>query len=152
MKVSLKKVEYSARMSEETSCFSADVYVDGVKVGHAKNRGCGGETELCGNFKALEEYAGTLPEREIKDFGGGPLLTPFKYKAHAEDLVDEALHAHLMRKSMKRLISKRTVFTQDGKLYTTAFTNRNLPGGCAVLNTLPENEALELYIRAQGGV
>jgi len=42
MKVELKSVKVNQRMSEETLCFSATIYVDGKKVGEVLNRGCGG--------------------------------------------------------------------------------------------------------------
>src|SRR3972149_5431468 len=42
MKVELKKLAIYPRMSEETTAFAADLWIDGVKVGHAKNDGHGG--------------------------------------------------------------------------------------------------------------
>src|SRR5277367_2189197 len=44
MQVELKKLAIFPRMSEETTCFAADVWIGGKKVGHAKNDGCGGAT------------------------------------------------------------------------------------------------------------
>lgn len=42
MKIEIKNISYSERMSEETSCFSADLWVDGKKIGVISNRGTGG--------------------------------------------------------------------------------------------------------------
>jgi hypothetical protein len=42
--ITLKKVKIVDFMSEETICFSADVYENGIKIGTAKNEGCGGST------------------------------------------------------------------------------------------------------------
>jgi len=43
--VTLKGVKHNERLSEETHCFTASVYLDGVKVGEVGNRGHGGEDE-----------------------------------------------------------------------------------------------------------
>ncbi|MHA2403822.1 MAG: hypothetical protein ACXADH_12575, partial [Candidatus Kariarchaeaceae archaeon] len=40
--ISLKNIRVHNDMSEETTCFSASVYVNGVKAGTAKNDGRGG--------------------------------------------------------------------------------------------------------------
>lgn len=42
MKIELRRYSSNARLSEETIAYSADVYVDGVKVGHSSNHGTGG--------------------------------------------------------------------------------------------------------------
>ena len=44
MKVELKKLAIYPRLSEETTAFNADLWIDGVKVGSAKNDGHGGMT------------------------------------------------------------------------------------------------------------
>ena len=40
--ITLKKVKLNTAMSEETLCFSADIYEDGKLVAHVSNRGHGG--------------------------------------------------------------------------------------------------------------
>ena len=42
MKIELKNIEHFESMSEETFCFSANLYVDGKKIGAVSNRGHGG--------------------------------------------------------------------------------------------------------------
>ncbi len=42
MNLSLTKVKVHPDMSEETNCFSAEVHLDGKKVGEVKNAGHGG--------------------------------------------------------------------------------------------------------------
>lgn len=44
MKVELKKLAIYPRMSEETTAFAADLWIEGAKVGFAKNDGHGGMT------------------------------------------------------------------------------------------------------------
>ncbi len=62
---SLKNVSVNQRMSEETTCFSADVYRDGVKVLAVTNRGFGGGHNYYDYVKgALDDadaYARTRP-------------------------------------------------------------------------------------------
>jgi hypothetical protein len=44
MKLELRKLAIYPRMSEETTAFAADLWIDDAKVGHAKNDGRGGMT------------------------------------------------------------------------------------------------------------
>jgi hypothetical protein len=45
-KLSLKKLKFHEDMSEETPCFSADLYEDGVLMAHVRNAGRGGGNDL----------------------------------------------------------------------------------------------------------
>ena len=75
MKVELKGLQIVERMSEETMCFTANVYVDGKKAGHAENRGTGGSTDVRiappELAKKVEEYGKTLVPPEYKGFTSG---------------------------------------------------------------------------------
>ncbi len=62
-RVELKKVKFAAFASEETHCFSADVYINGERAGTVSNEGRGG-----GNFyhpmsceMVLQNIARTMP-------------------------------------------------------------------------------------------
>ena len=46
MEITIKNLKVLERLSQETLCFSASVYVNGKKVGTAENRGHGGMTDL----------------------------------------------------------------------------------------------------------
>lgn len=46
MKLELQKVSFSEALSEDSSAFTADVYIDGVKRATAKNSGHGGPTSV----------------------------------------------------------------------------------------------------------
>ena len=145
MEIELKRIEYSERMSEETPCFCADVYADGVKLGSAQNDGHGGQTRLRGDFKALREYAETLPPIAIS-LGE----CSFDHKQTAEDLVADALHRHLCRKDMRKLMKKYKLFVRDGKLYQANPGSTKMADNCTLLNTLPEDAALALYMEYGG--
>lgn len=61
--VELRRLIYSDRLSEETLCFTADVYVSGVKVGFAKNDGRGGNTHVHvtpASVPAMTAFADTI--------------------------------------------------------------------------------------------
>ena len=45
MKIELKNFRFYEKLSEETYCFTANLYVNGIKCGSAENRGYGGETD-----------------------------------------------------------------------------------------------------------
>lgn len=67
MKIELKNIKINLAFSEETTMFMADIYVDGIKTGYAKNDGHGGSTYYHayeGKRELLEKaeaYSKTLP-------------------------------------------------------------------------------------------
>ena len=69
MKIELKNFRLYDRLSEETYCFTANIWVNGTKCGNAENRGYGGETDYYHEgteeskqlIKQAEQYCLTLP-------------------------------------------------------------------------------------------
>lgn len=110
MKIELKRISFNERMSDETNCFVADLYIEGKKVGYCKNDGRGGCTEYHGNTKAdnvllakAEEYCKTLPK--IRSSYGVPLGI-LEYDETFENVIDELLEAHLKAKDLERINKK----------------------------------------------
>jgi hypothetical protein len=109
MKIELKKIKIAEHMSEETTAFTADIYVDGKEAGYAKNDGCGG----CTNYHSYEgkrsliekaeKYCLTLPAQKI-DMGGG--RDPLVIDMNLENFIDDLLEAELKRKDQKRFEKK----------------------------------------------
>ena len=103
MKIELKKLKVYDKLSEETTAFTADVYINGKNVGTAENTGKGGETDL--NFyhekdsplrklcDEAEAWAKTLPDRVV-NFGS----KPFTIKVDLTLLVDEQVEEFLKKK------------------------------------------------------
>jgi hypothetical protein len=66
-RLSIKNIEFSERLSEETNAFAADVYLDNKKFAYAKNDGRGGCTDIRHYpekeelYKEAVEYAKNLP-------------------------------------------------------------------------------------------
>jgi hypothetical protein len=62
----LKSIKVAEKLSEETYCFTANLYYKGKKIGEVSNRGCGGcnDLHLQDNslYAEIEAYAKSLPE------------------------------------------------------------------------------------------
>lgn len=98
MKIELKRFTTNARLSQETTAFAADVWVDGKKVGTAENDGHGGMTlvHLDPSIRgAVEAHGKALVPTEYKSFTSG-----------AEWIVDQLVEAELQKKSDKAFAKK----------------------------------------------
>lgn len=106
MKIELKKISFNERMSDETNCFIADLYINGKKVGSCDNDGRGGCTNYGGSTKEdnvlivkAEAYCKSLPKVK-SSFGIGSL----EYDQNLESVIDELLEAHLKAKDEAKRI------------------------------------------------
>ena len=52
MKIELRTIQYSASASQETAFYSADLHVDGCRIGTVSNGGTGGEDAFYGDREA----------------------------------------------------------------------------------------------------
>ena len=98
MKIELKRFTSNARLSQETTAFAADVWVDGKKVGYAENDGHGGSTlvHLDPSVRdAVEVHGKTLVPAEYRSFTGG-----------AEWLVDQLVEEELQKREDKKFAKK----------------------------------------------
>lgn len=92
MKIELKRFTTNARLSQETTAFAADVWVDDKKVGYAENSGHGGNTmvhldkSVCA---AVEAHGKTLVPAE------------YKFVSGAEWVIDQLVEAELQKRSDK---------------------------------------------------
>ena len=75
MKIEIKRVKYYSELSEETNAFTADLWIDGKKVGHCKNDGQGGCTDYRPDKKEdwsvirdAEAYCNSLPPIKSSTF------------------------------------------------------------------------------------
>lgn len=147
MKIEIKNLKINKRMSEETNCFSATLYLDGVKRGEVYNHGHGG-CNIYSDRKAqdeLEAYAKSLPEREA--FG---TMLPVS----ADWLVDDCVEDELMLKDLKSTLKNRVLVVKDGtiretrKMTTTEVAlvaDRYRKDGLVVLNSMSIDKAFETY-------
>jgi hypothetical protein len=140
MKIELKRISYNARLSQETSAYAADVWVDGKKSGTVQNDGHGGPDLILPHTLAqqINEYAKTLPPTKFHD-----MVLP----QSAESIFGKLLDQHLVGKSLQRKMKTKILFTvADGKVYEM---KGSIPPKDAVkvLNYLSIEEAVELYLK-----
>ena len=108
MKIELKKIAFYERMSEETNAFTADIYVNGVKTGYAKNDGQGG----CTFIHAYEGKSLLLHEAETYAEALPPIQVTFADKTHSmkmnlEMLVDNLFEEYITTKERGKFLKKR---------------------------------------------
>jgi len=155
MFIELKNVKHAAFASHETNCFEATVYIDGKRAGTVSNEGYGG----CNSYHPqeledrLNAYAKTLPPLE----GYGITL-----EQNAYIVIDDIFVKHLVAADYRRAIKRAVLFKKaDGHLYTIKpksgtvaelLAKRDkvpaLAAAVAILNLMPEPEALKLYSAA----
>ena len=133
-KITVKNLKHAAFASEETHCFEATVYVDGVKFCKASNDGHGGpdmywrdgtrNTDLCNEINVLGKRINpnaydTWQEMQAGDINDGNYLA----SQHFEIAVGEAVNRALLEKDCKRaLANKRRVYgLLDGKVMYWTF-------------------------------
>jgi hypothetical protein len=167
-KIELRGIQYAERMSEETNCYSAHLWVDGELWGTVSNHGTGGPDNFHGangrnwnDVKALDErIAATYEPLDCTDIGGTPL--PMDLELVCGALVGE----WIQQKQLKRLLRTKAVFFKsappaDGEsapLYEIPLKGRTIEAlkplieqrhpGAVILNSLPFPEAAELFNRA----
>jgi hypothetical protein len=156
MKLSLKNLKVSEHLSEETTAFTATVYIDGERAFYARNQGHGGENMLdpitadrSGRKKIYlaQEHFRAQPSVPC-EYDGSPL--PMSLDFAVSLAVEEALYL----KDMKRCLRKVTVLTPEGiQTFKAAFkpTPENLDHiaqkypDYVILNTLSETDALTVW-------
>ncbi len=150
MKIELRNVKHSPSLSQETAAYTADVWVNGVKRGTARNQGTGGADEIhpYSLEQELDAYAKTLPlEKSPWQDNGKDVFLPVT----AELLLGAALDRALEGKRLQRMLKTKTVLVRGGKCYTVKTApgaQLSLKPGDEVLNGLPFEEALTKYLKA----
>ncbi len=135
MNIELKNIKHFPSLSEETEAFTANIYINGVQAGHAKNNGHGGSTDYYHNdekgrelIHQAEAYCKGLPDKQFpKDQYMEAFSIPMSLEQYIDDLVnsyiekkEQAGFAKKMNKAMERGI----VFGIAGESFTTlAFTS-----------------------------
>jgi hypothetical protein len=150
--IKLKSVKIAHFASEETLCFRATLYIEGVKRGEVSNDGCGGAHRFS-DFDAqqlLDEMGSELPPEPSN-------LLPDGLAWNAERLIDAVLHDHLIEAELKKKLTRKCVFVKDHKLMETAvpkgrtlaevvaFYQQNRERADVILNALPFSAALRVY-------
>ncbi len=126
MKIELKNIEYSERMSQETSCFAADLYINGKCAGVASNRGHGGSTDYHAHseegralINEAEAYCKTLPPYTYESYGENRSIA-MDFELYIENLLLAYLQQKELqkfRKSLDRAMVKGFVFGKPDESY-----------------------------------
>ena len=127
MKAELKNVKIAEFLSEETTAFTATLYIDGKKVGFAKNDGRGGNNSIYHlsskerpQIQAFYEWAAEQPPN-ISEFGELPMSGDFYITLLVGAMEEE--------KELKGWCRKGIVLYEEGE-YTTikrTFTHALVP-------------------------
>lgn len=166
-RVTLKSLSINAGLSEETIAFSATVYFDGAKIGHASNRGSGGATQFDPDYAATDvdalkrriteadAWAKTLSVPTPKAFveSLGPEMSMDGLEDWIDALVAEEDDIRKAKRQLKRLLA-RMIVVVDGDVARTlkaawdtskrAQVLKQVPNA-VILNELPFSEALERF-------
>lgn len=119
VEIELKNIQVFERLSEETTAFAATIYIDGVRVGEAKNDGRGGITFYEGFdergrqlIREAEKYCKSLPPRVVKgtDYGG----EDFSISMDLEGFIDNLVMDHLITKDLAKFQRKMESAMQSG--------------------------------------
>jgi len=111
MNIELKNIKIAEHLSEETTAFTADIFVNGKKVGYARNDGRGGCTDYNrypgdGNMEVIkqaEEFCKTLPQKVYPPMFGQPEL---RIDMNLEEFIDDIIEKKLLEKANAKLKKK----------------------------------------------
>jgi hypothetical protein len=164
-KFELRKISYNSRLSEETSAYAADLWVDGRLFCHVSNHGHGGcdmQRPAKGvtpeQVRALnDEIKATYPKRVAEDLVING--KPFEMEQDIESICGELLADHLIASDLRRILKRTIAFVDPtdkkvrdykGKFegvqraHLVTHTLRTKPGA-VILNNLPFDEALAIF-------
>lgn len=104
MKLELKNVKVHKDMSEETTCFSATLYVNGVRAADVKNDGQGGCNHYYFSDRKLENEVWEYAKQKV---------TKFQFE-QLDILVGDLLEQFETAKWLKPKLKKSTLFQLHG--------------------------------------
>ena len=104
MKIELKNIKTHEAMSEETTCFSASIYLEGKRIGVVRNRGCGG----CNEYTWTDNTAGRKVEAwaETQE-------TDYEFEK-LDQIIDDLMMKAEEKKQLRRYCKKQTLFVLAG--------------------------------------
>lgn len=117
MRFELKNVKINKALSDETTCFSADLWADGKKVAGVVNRGHGG----CHQFYWTQDGLDIENALNVLISEQPPVVYPasdwaeeFSVAYELDHLIDDLLDAHEKAKKLKAWCKKETLFRLVG--------------------------------------
>jgi hypothetical protein len=115
MKVELKNFKEFKELSDENTCFVANIYIDGKKAGRAENRGRGGMTLVLMESPELKSQLETSAKEYLKNVPNSENI-PSEYFAEyfVDDLVDNLLKENEDKNLQKTAEKKKAHFLKQG--------------------------------------
>lgn len=120
--IELRNIKVAENMSEETTAFTANLYINNKKIAFVRNEGRGGNTnylpyrsEDVGSLRQAEEYCKALPSAVYPDtlIAGKPLTVAM----NLENYIDDLLYKHLQRKNTEKFHRKIKKQQEDSILF-----------------------------------
>ena len=119
MDIKLKNVKIGLAFSEETICFNADIYVNGVKAGYAKNDGHGG----CTFYNAYENKRDLIEQAEkhcltLPPYVSGTFTLPMNLEMFIDNIIDDEVNKKEVAKFEKKKVTamaKNLIFNKGEK-------------------------------------
>ncbi|AOH85574.1 hypothetical protein AWL63_18175 [Sphingomonas panacis] len=122
MKIELRRITYSAALSQETSAYTADIYVDGELAFHARNQGTGGADffHQVGRWTEAEVNAWLKANRAPRTSDA------FSYDHDLETEIGDLLMRELEGRRVKRLLKTNLVTVEHGQVFQYPLRKRPL--------------------------
>ena len=102
--ITVKNVKIQEQLSEETLCFSATIYLKGLRIGEAINRGCGG----CNEYHWFDRTASAEIEAWAEDQD-----LEFDFEK-LDQIIDKLVCDFDDARRLKRMSKNKTVFRLIG--------------------------------------
>ena len=119
--IQLKNVKIAWNMSEETTAFTATLYIDGAKAAYVKNEGTGGDNHPRFLDRELEkefhEFCKSLPPQDYGMDADGAFneTYPMNYDSFIGDLLTEWIENDDWKKTCKKGIAYTLTSHKDGE-------------------------------------
>ena len=110
MKIDLKKISHNERLSEETNAYSADLWIDGKKIGTVSNAGHGGPDMFHGDQTAYAA-ADAWCRENLPRWSMGDESHETDLEMHCADLLEN----HLVSKDLRAALRRSVVFQIPGE-------------------------------------
>lgn len=113
MKIELRRLTYSAALSQETAAFTADIWIDGQLAFHARNQGHGG----CDFYHQVGPWTVIEVDAWLKTNRPPHVIRGISLEHDLEVEVGRLLDIELERRRVKRLFRTHLVTIERGQIY-----------------------------------
>ena len=121
MKIELRRVSYNAALSQETSAFTAEVWIDGELAFHARNQGTGGADcyRQVGRWTEAEVDAWLTANRPPRCLGDD-LACDHDLEIEVNDLLVRTVEG----RRLQRLLRSHVVTIEHGQIFQYSLRKR----------------------------